>query len=61
MAERRVKPSKVLGGTQFSRRDFLRIGGTGLAGATLLGTAGCGIFQQSGGGQQGVGGGVSSV
>jgi oligopeptide transport system substrate-binding protein len=61
MAIRRVRPSKVLGGTQFSRRDFLKIGGTGLAGATLLGTAGCNIFQQSGGGQQGGGGGVSSI
>jgi oligopeptide transport system substrate-binding protein len=34
-----------------TRRDFLKIGGTGLAGAALLGTAGCGIFQQQGGGQ----------
>jgi multiple sugar transport system substrate-binding protein len=34
-----------------SRRDFLRIGGAGLAGATLLGTAGC----DGGGGQQGGG------
>jgi multiple sugar transport system substrate-binding protein len=32
-----------------SRRDFLRVGGAGLAGATLLGAAGCG------GGQQGDG------
>ncbi len=55
MAIRRVRPSKVLVGTQFSRRDFLRISGTGLAGATLLGTAGCGVF--SGGGGGGGGGG----
>ena len=34
-----------------SRRDFLKIGGAGLAGATLLGAAGCG----GGGGQQGGG------
>lgn len=34
-----------------SRRDFLKIGGAGLAGATLLGTAGC----DGGGGQQGGG------
>jgi multiple sugar transport system substrate-binding protein len=27
---------------RYSRRDFLKIGGAGLAGATLLGTAGCG-------------------
>lgn len=31
----------VLGGSM-SRRDFLRLGGAGLAGATLLGVAGCG-------------------
>ena len=34
----------------FSRKEFLRLGGAGLAGATLLGVAGCG-----GGGQQGGG------
>jgi oligopeptide transport system substrate-binding protein len=61
MAIRRVRPGKVLAGTQLSRKDFLKISGTGLAGATLLGTAGCGIFQQSGGDQQGGGGGVSSI
>ena len=32
----------VLGGRKMSRRDFLRVGGAGLAGATLLGAAGCG-------------------
>lgn len=33
-----------------SRRDFLKLGGAGLAGAALLGTAGCdGGEQQSGG------------
>ncbi|HJQ28094.1 MAG TPA: ABC transporter substrate-binding protein, partial [Rubrobacter sp.] len=41
-----------------TRRDFLKLGGTGLAGAVLLGTAGCGsVFQ---GGEQGGGGGGSS-
>jgi multiple sugar transport system substrate-binding protein len=35
---------------RFSRRDFLKVSGTGLAGAALLGTAGCG-----GGGEQGEG------
>ena len=35
-------------GVELSRRDFLRLGGAGLAGAALLGTAGCG-----GGGQAG--------
>ena len=55
MAIRRVRPGKGLVGTQISRRDFLKISGTGLAGATLLGTAGCGVF--SGGGGGGGGGG----
>jgi multiple sugar transport system substrate-binding protein len=32
----------VLAGRTMSRRDFLKIGGTGLAGVALLGTAGCG-------------------
>src|SRR5215213_3414985 len=51
MAIRRVRPSKVLVGTQFSRRDFLKMSGTGLAGAALLGTAGCGsVFEGGGGG-----------
>jgi oligopeptide transport system substrate-binding protein len=61
MAIRRVRPSKVLVGTQFSRRDFLKMSGTGLAGATLLGTAGCGVFQQGGGGAGGGGGGGNSI
>src|SRR5215213_1025887 len=56
MAIRRIRPGKGLGGTQISRRDFLKISGTGLAGATLLGTAGCGVFSEGGGG----GGGGSS-
>ncbi len=52
MAIRRVRPSKVLVGTQFSRRDFLKLSGTGLAGAALLGTAGCGsVFEGGGGGE----------
>ena len=51
MAIRRVRPGKGLVGTQFSRRDFLKLSGTGLAGAALLGTAGCGsIFEGGGGG-----------
>jgi multiple sugar transport system substrate-binding protein len=32
-----------------SRREFLKIGGTGLAGAALLGAAGCGGGGQGGG------------
>jgi multiple sugar transport system substrate-binding protein len=35
---------------KLSRRDFLKVGGTGLAGAALLGAAGCGGGQQQGGG-----------
>ena len=55
MATGRVGARKPLVGAGFSRRDFLKMGGASLAGATLLGTAGCGsIF---GGGQGGGGGG----
>ncbi|MDQ3567389.1 MAG: ABC transporter substrate-binding protein, partial [Actinomycetota bacterium] len=43
---------------QLSRKDFLRLGGAGLAGAVMLGTAGCGVF---GGGQTGEGGGAGST
>src|SRR5215210_5717914 len=32
-----------------SRKDFLKVGGAGLAGAALLGAAGCGGSEQSGG------------
>ncbi len=42
MANRRAKPGTL------SRRDFLKVGGTGLAGAVLLGSAGCGGSEQSG-------------
>jgi oligopeptide transport system substrate-binding protein len=56
----RVRTEGPSGAIRISRRDFLKIGGTGLAGAALLGTAGCGVFQQ-GGGQQGGGGGGNSV
>lgn len=38
------------GGGRFSRRDFLRLGGAGIAGATLLGAAGCGRGSGAGGG-----------
>jgi oligopeptide transport system substrate-binding protein len=61
MAIRRIRSGKVLVGTQISRRDFLKISGTGLAGATLLGTAGCGVFSGSGGGGGGGGGSSKSV
>jgi oligopeptide transport system substrate-binding protein len=52
-------------GSRISRKDFLRIGGTGLVGASLLGTAGCGsVFgggQNSGGGGGGGGNGTISI
>ena len=35
---------------RLSRRDFLKVGGAGLAGAALMGTAGCGGVGQQGGG-----------
>jgi oligopeptide transport system substrate-binding protein len=62
-----VKARRVLlargdspGAIRISRRDFLKIGGTGLAGATLLGALpGCGVFSQGSGGQGGGGGGNS--
>jgi oligopeptide transport system substrate-binding protein len=55
MAIRRVRPGKLLGGSQLSRRDFLKLSGTGLAGAALLGTAGCGSVFDGGGGGGGAG------
>jgi oligopeptide transport system substrate-binding protein len=45
-------PRRVPG---MSRKDFLKLGGAGLAGATLLGTAGCGVFSGSAGGGGGSG------
>jgi len=47
---------------RLSRRDFLRLGGAGVAGAAFLGTAGCGVFDSGGqGGTGGGGGGGNSV
>jgi len=47
---------------RLNRRDFLKLGGAGLAGATLLGTAGCGVFESGGdGGGGGGGGGGNSI
>lgn len=57
----RVRTKRQNPGTGISRRDFLKIGGTGLAGAALLGTAGCGVFQGEGGQQGGGGGGSKSI
>src|ERR671920_1451155 len=38
----RAEGSGVSAGRKLNRRDFLKMGGAGLAGATLLGAAGCG-------------------
>ena len=43
MEHRTIRPREL------SRRDFLKVGGAGLAGAALLGAAGCGGGEQSGG------------
>ena len=42
MVKRRTGGVGALGRRRFSRRQFLRIGGAGLAGTALLGAAGCG-------------------
>ena len=42
---------------EFSRRDFLRVAGTGLVGAAFVGAAGCGGGQGGGQGGGGTGGG----
>jgi peptide/nickel transport system substrate-binding protein len=52
MSVEKARPERI-GTTQISRRNFLKIGGAGLAGAALFGVAGCG----GGGGHQGAGGG----
>src|SRR3712207_3638092 len=61
MRIRSARVERSSGAIRISRRDFLKIGGTGLAGAALLGTAGCGVFQQGGGQQGGGGGGDNSI
>ena len=36
------REAAVLAGRRMNRRDFLKLGGAGLAGAALLGASGCG-------------------
>ena len=48
---------KVVGLEKVTRRDFLKVGGAGLAGTVPLGVPGCGPFEGDGGQQQGGGGG----
>ena len=57
----RVRTEEPSGAIRISRRDFLKIGGAGIAGAALLGTAGCGVFEQGGGEQGGGGGGNEAI
>src|SRR5215203_5439868 len=58
----RLGTGETPGATRITRRDFLKIGGTGLAGATLLGTAGCGsLFGGEQGGTGGGGGGSKAI
>src|SRR5215216_499458 len=47
----RLGMGETPGATRITRKDFLKFGGAGLAGAAMLGTAGCGVFEQ--GSQQG--------
>jgi multiple sugar transport system substrate-binding protein len=47
VAKRSVVDARMLGG--MSRREFLKIGGAGLAGAALLGIPGCGGGESAGG------------
>jgi oligopeptide transport system substrate-binding protein len=55
----RLGTGEPRGAMRITRRDFLKISGTGLAGATLLGAVpGCGVFEQGGGGG---GGGGNSI
>lgn len=63
MEEQRVRPveDKARGAISVSRRDFLRVGGAGLAGAALLGVAGCGGGGGTGGSGGGGGGGGGST
>lgn len=44
-----MQRARTHGGASLSRKDFLRLGGAGLAGAALLGAAGCGGGGQGGG------------
>jgi oligopeptide transport system substrate-binding protein len=59
--EEMVKKGDVRLGPGMSRRDFLKIAGTGMAGAAMLTVPGCGVFGGSGGGGGGGGGGGKAI
>lgn len=63
MGVERMRPAmaKPLDLKRLSRRDFIKLSGSGVAGAVLLGTAGCGVFEGGQGGNGGGGGGGNSV
>src|SRR5215210_8696507 len=48
MTEGTKTEASVSAGRRFDRREFLKLGGAGLAGAALLGSAGCGGSSGSG-------------
>lgn len=50
-----ARRGETAGARRISRRDFLKVGGAGIAGAALLGVAGCGGGGGGGGGEQGGG------
>ncbi len=50
MGRNAARGVRMSGRGMFSRRQFLKLGGAGLAGVTLLGAAGCGGDQQEGDG-----------
>jgi oligopeptide transport system substrate-binding protein len=59
--EEMLKKGEVRLGPGMSRRDFLKIAGSGMAGAAMLTVPGCGVFSGSGGGGSGGGGSSKSV
>ena len=63
MGVERVRPAIVrpLDLKRLSRRDFIKLSGSGVAGAVLLGTTGCGVFEGGQGGNEGGGGGGNSI
>jgi oligopeptide transport system substrate-binding protein len=59
--EEMVKKGDVRLGPGMSRKDFLKIAGTGMAGAAMLTLPGCGVFGGNGGGGGGGGGSSKSI
>jgi oligopeptide transport system substrate-binding protein len=51
--EAMLERAETSGAVRITRQEFLKMGARGLAGATMLGSAGCGAFLQQGGQQGG--------